>query len=289
MSEQPQFQAADFAQNLVFRGIIVALLALPYRWRVPLMGWLMRRVLGPVAGYRRRALDNLAMVWPDLAVSRRIEIAGHALDNAGRTMIENYSARAFKARMAGAEPMGPGLAALRAAVAEGRGVILVSGHFGNFQAIRAALLAQGHEVGALYRPMSNRYFNEHYVRTVKAMGGPIFAKGRRGMTAFMRHVKSGGITAMLFDLRAAGGVEMPFLGKPAKTALSVAEMALRFDVPMIPAYATRRTNGLDFDILFDAPIPPGTALEMTQRLTEGLEARVMANPGQWFWIHRRWK
>lgn len=284
----PRFEPLAFAQNLVVRGLIGLALALPYRWRVPLLGWLMRRIVGPLVGYRSRARDNLALIWPDLPQAARHAIADQALDNAGRTLIENYSTAAFTARQANVTPNGAGVAALAAARAANRAVILVSGHFGNYEAARAALVAQGLQIGGLYRPMSNRYFNAHYVRTMEAFGGPIFAQGRSGTAGFVRHLKAGGLLVLLFDQHAAGEA-IDFLGKPALTALSAAELALRYDADLIPFYATRNPDGLTFSVELESPIPHSTPLEMTTALTRSLEARVRAHPGQWFWIHRRWK
>ena len=285
---QTRFQPLAFAQNLLVRGLIGFALMLPYRLRVPLVGALMRRVIGPIAGYRRRAIDNLALVWPEMAPSARLKIADQALDNAGRLLIENYSTRAFTARQAGVVPTGAGVAALDLAMAAGRPVILVSGHFGNYEAARACLVARGARIGGLYRPMTNPYFNAHYVATMEAFGGPIFAQGRAGTGGFVRHLKSGGLLVLLFDQSAAGEV-IDFLGKPAQTALSAAELALRYGADLIPFYATRQSDGLSFAVELEAPIPPTTALDMTRHLTKSLEARVRADPGQWFWIHRRWK
>lgn len=284
----PRFKPMDFAQNLVVRGVIGLALALPYRWRVPLVGGLMRRIVGPLAGYKARARDNLAMIWPDLPVPQRHAIADQALDNAGRTLIENYSTAEFTARQANLSPIGPGVAALHSARAAHRAVILVSGHFGNYEAARAALVAQGLQIGGLYRPMSNRYFNAHYVRTMEAFGGPIFAQGRAGTAGFVRHLKAGGLLVLLFDQHAAGE-PIDFLGKPALTALSAAELALRYNADLIPFYGTRNPDGLTFTVELESPIPHSTPLAMTTALTRSLESRVRANPGQWFWIHRRWK
>ena len=83
------FQRSAFAQNLVARGLIGLALALPYRLRVPLMGWVLRRIIGPVAGYSKRACENLALIWPDMPQEDRSKIAMQSLDNAGRTLIEN--------------------------------------------------------------------------------------------------------------------------------------------------------------------------------------------------------
>ena len=69
---------ADRIGNAVLRGLIAALRALPFHLRVGLMGWIMRALIGPLAGYRRRALDNLAMVHPDWPRDHRRAVAGAA-------------------------------------------------------------------------------------------------------------------------------------------------------------------------------------------------------------------
>jgi len=186
-------------------------------------------------------------------------------------------------------PTGPGVAAMQAAVADGRPVILVTGHFGNYEAGRASLVARGHPVGGLYRPMKNVYFNDHYVRTMQAFGGPVFPQGARGTAGFVRHLKSGGILVLLFDQFVASGADLPFLGQPAPTATSAAQLALRYGATLIPFYGTRQPDGLSFVVELEEPIPPSDEVTMTQAMSDSLAARVIANPGQWFWIHRRWK
>lgn len=285
---RPPFDAAAFAQNLVFRALIAGAKGLPFRWRVPLMGGLMRRVVGPLAGYRARARENLALIWPDRPEAERHRIADQALDNAGRTLIENYSTADLLARGRGTRPEGPGWAALQAAQAAGRPVILITGHFGNYEAARAALVARGLSIGGLYRPMRNPFFNAHYIRTMEAFGGPVFPQGRTGTSGFVRHLKAGGILVLLFDQQAPGEW-IDFLGRPAQTAVSAAQLALRYGAALIPFYATRQPDGLSFRVELEAPIPPGDARGMTLAATRSLEARVRANPGQWFWVHRRWK
>jgi Kdo2-lipid IVA lauroyltransferase/acyltransferase len=289
MSEREPFHLVHFLQNLVLRGLIQLALALPYRARLAFTGWLMRRVIGPFAGYRNRALTNLAATLPDLSLPERTRIADGALDNAGRTLIENYSHVEFARRRQTEALHGPGLDALEAARAAGRPAILVSGHFGNYEAVRAALVARGFDVGGLYRNMRNRYFNAHYVRTMEAFGGPVFPQGRAGTAGFVRHLKSGGLLVLLFDQHVPGGDEIPFLGRRAATAVSAAELALRYDALLIPFFATRQPDGLSFDLALDPPIPASDAVTMTRAMTAALEARVRVNPEQWFWIHDRWK
>lgn len=279
----------DYLANIALRGVIGLALALPYSLRIPFIGWLTRTLIAPLAGYRSRARNNLAMIMPDLPEAERNRIADEACDNAGRTLIENYSSRQLMARMAGKPIVGDGLAALEAARAAGRPVILVSGHFGNYEAARAALVARGYKIGGLYRPMANAFFNEHYVKTMEAFGGPVFPQGPRGTAGFVRHLKAGGQLVLLFDQFVIEAAPMDFMGKPAHTATSAAELALRYKAELIPFYATRDPNGLDFAIELEAPIPPSDPVTMTKTLNRSLEARIRAHPGQWFWIHRRWK
>ena len=68
----------------------------------------------------------------------------------------------------------------------------------------------------------------------------------------------------------------------------IAELALKYGVPMIPVYGTRQPDGLHVAVDFEAPIPPTTAAEMTQAAADSLAARVRARPEQYFWLHQRW-
>ncbi len=285
----PDFNFRHWLQNLFLRSLIGLALLLPYALRVRFFGALMRRVIAPVIGYRARALDNLALIWPKMASEERHAIAAQVADNVGRTLIENYSNKDFMARMAKIDPVGSGMAALIAARDKGQPAILVTGHFGNYEAARASLVAQGFAVGGLYRAARNSYFNAHYVRTMEAFGGPVFAQGRRGTAGFVRHLRGGGQLVLLFDQDVRGAPQIDFLGQPARTATSAADLALRYDALLIPFYATRLPDGLSFAIDLEAPIAHSDAATMTAALSASLETRVRANPEQWFWIHRRWK
>lgn len=287
--DAPLRRARHYVTNAVIVGLIRLALALPYRARVRFMGRVVQGLVGPLAGYKQRALDNLDLIWPDLPSARRAEIARGCLNNVGRTFIENYSTRDFPARMARTAPTGPGVAALEEAHREGRPVILVTGHFGNYEATRAALVAQGYPIGGLYRDMKNPYFNAHYVKTMEAFGGPVFPQGRRGTAGFVRHLKEGGQLVLLFDQHVQHAPILDFIGEPARTAVSAAELALRYDALLIPFYGIRQPDGLSFTCLLEAPIPPSDAETMTQALNDSLAAQVEAHPEQWFWVHRRWR
>ncbi|MDB9707199.1 lysophospholipid acyltransferase family protein [Planktotalea frisia] len=282
-------RVSQYIINLFLRSLIGLALALPYAARVRTMGWLVEKVVSPLAGYPKRIRANLAHVLPDLPETEVERLCKEVPNNAGRTLIELYSGDAFVQRAIKAPINGPGYEALETARADGRPVILVTGHFGNYDVSRAALIAKGHNMGALYRRMSNPYFNEHYVKSITTIGTPMFEQGRKGMSQMVRHIKSGGVLGILTDLHAHGGASLDYFGKPAITSLITAELALKYNAALIPVYAVRQANGLDFEIIVQDEIPHSDAETMTQAVNDGLEALVRENMHQWFWIHRRWK
>lgn len=280
---------AYWLQDVAFRVMVKVLRRLPYEKRVPLCGRIMSSVIAPLAGYRRRIRDNLALVMPQMPPAEVARLVRQVPDNVGRTLIEMYSGKEFVARAKANPLQGPGLAALAEAKVAGRPVILVTGHFGNYDASRAALIAAGYRVGGLYRPMKNPYFNAHYVRAIERIGKPLFPRGKAGLTAMVHYLRKGGMLGILIDQHMGHGARLTFFGREASTALSAAELALRYNALVIPTYAVRRENGLDFDIIIEAPIPEDAPEIMTQALNDSLEAIVRQHPEQWFWIHRRWK
>lgn len=282
-------RARHWSVNAALVGLIRLALVLPYSWRVRFLGAAVRRVVGPLAGYRKAALANLDMIFPDMDSSERWDIAQASLDNAGRTFIENYSARDFPKRLGQNPISGPGWEVFQKASDAGQPVILVTGHYGNYEATRAALAGKGHAVGGLYRDMRNPYFNAHYVKTMENFGGPVFPQGRKGTAGFVRHLKNGGQLVLLFDQHVFGAPVLDFMGHPARTAVSAAELALRYDALLIPFYGIRQTDGVSFETVLEAPVPPSDPETMTQALNDSLSARIRENPGQWFWVHRRWR
>ena len=138
-------------------------------------------------------------------------------------------------------------------------------------------------------PMKNRYFNAHYERAIAGIGKPLFARGREGLAKMLRFLKTGGMVGLVADQYMNRGAPLTFFGKPAPTALSAAEMALKYNALLVPIYGVRQPDGLSFRLFVDAPVAPSDALTMTQALNDSLEAAVRSNMGQWFWIHRRWK
>ncbi|MFD1795862.1 lauroyl acyltransferase [Paracoccus aurantiacus] len=280
----------DRLANAAFLAVMGLARVLPYQHRIPLVGWFFSRILGPVAGWSRRARENLALAMPELPEAERVRIARGALDNAGRSMAEIYSGDEFTARIRDTDPLsGPGVSALQEAAEHDRPVILGCAHFGNYDAMRAALAARGWPVGALYRPMNNPAFNAHYIPAIRAIAEPIFPRGRSGFAAMLKFLRGGGMLALGFDQFVHDGTRLQFFGLPSRTVLTPAELALRYDALLVPIAGVRQPDGLGFRVEVGAPIAHSTPEEMMQALNDDLERQIRARPDQWFWVHRRWK
>lgn len=282
-------EAGDYLSDLIFRCLIGYALRLPYEKRVRFLGKVVDRLIAPLAGWRKRIRDNLNSVMPELSASE-VEKLVHAVpDTAGRMIIELYSNREFNERAQNSPISGPGLSALKKAHKEGRPILLVTGHFGNFVAVRPAFATLGIPVGVLYRAQTNRHFNRHYVAAIESQGTPNFEEGKRGMVQMVKYLRKSGVLGILTDVHVHNAPRLDFLGQPAATSIATAEMALKYDAALIPVYAIRQSNGYDFEIFVDEEIPHSEPIEMTKAINRSLECMVRAHPEQWFWIHRRWK
>lgn len=292
MSKETSKIAPTILERIEFaaiRAILGCVHLMPYRRRIVAMGWVMQHVIAPIAGYNRRIWENLELVVPELPLQERKELIGKTANNIGRMLGELFSPKEF-AEVARAVPVeGPGVPAIDAAKDAGRPIVFVSAHFGSYDVLRAAVINRGFDVGALYRRMDNPLFHDLYVDNISTIGTPLFERGRSGFGQMLRHLKKGGALAALIDVRSGEGVPLTFFGKPAWTALSMAELALKYDALFVPCFVVRQPDGLSYKTIIEDPIPQSDPEQMTQAYNDILEARVRSNMEQWFWIHRRWK
>ncbi|QMU57439.1 MAG: lauroyl acyltransferase [Boseongicola sp.] len=280
---------ANRVQNLAALMVLRGALLIPYRARVPFVGWVMSALVAPLSGWRKRIRDNLALALPDLQPSEVERIVRAVPDNAGRTLIEIYSGEAFVSQAMNTPQSGPGLEALHSARKANKPVILLTAHFGNYDAIRGALVRQGFPMAALYKPMRNTGFNKHYVEAISAIAEPVFPTNKKGLFALAKHLRDGGIIGIVGDVAKLGAPVQSFFDQPSHTPQTAAEWALKFNAALIPVYGRRKSDGLSFEIFFDEPIPASSPEEMMQTYNDSVEAIARKYPDQWFWVHRRWK
>ena len=279
----------DLSIYIFVRYLLGILSILPYRTKISLGGLIYQKIISPLSGNRKRIIDNLKLIFPDLEKRKREELCSQVPNNIGRTLFELLSPNAFSNIAKSAKVSGPGFKILKDAQEQKKPVILVSGHFGNYDVVRVVLNTNQISVGALYKPMSNPYFNTFYERCIKQIAEPLFPRGRAGMGNMMRYLEDGNVVALLIDQYMSHGEPLKFLGHTAYTATSAAKLALKHDALLITFYVVRNDDGINFVLVFESPVKPSTPNEMTQVLNDRLEKQIRKNMGQWLWTHKRWK
>ena len=247
------------------------------------IGWL---VAAGIPSFRRRADANLALVWPDRSAADRRRIIGATGAQFLRLGIEyariDALARDLELNVEG----GDLLVKTRAA---GRGAVLVTAHYGNWEAARLAAHRLGCETGIIYRALNNRYLDRFALKLLPCAGRPVLQKGRQGMRQLVTHVSRGGFVMILVDQRNTGTPFIDFLGRPAETATAAAELALRTGAALIPVRAVRNVAARRFDVTFEAPVTGDDSRAMMAEVNRRIGAWIEAAPEQWFWFHRRWR
>lgn len=277
-----------FCQYMPVAALLGLSRLLPFDARSRLAGAATGFAVRYLPPFRRRVDEGLSRVYPDMGASEKSSIAGQVGRNMGRTLTEILHNKDFARHVERFSATGPGIDALRQAKENGKGAIIVSAHFGQWEAIRHWLKANGMETGAVYRENSNPYYEPRFLAGIREGGAPIVPRGASGAMQMVRHIKKGGFFAILADQYQHFAPEIPFLGHATSTTTSPAELALKFDVPMVPAFGLRvRKN--EVDITFEAPIEPSDPTTMMAAYNDRVGAWINAHPGQWYWLHKRWK
>lgn len=287
-----KFDQGGFVNYLIdipVRGLFGLFSLLPYRQSLAFASWVSTHILAPPFGVNRRIRSNLKLVWPDMAEADIRRLCHEVTDSSARVMVESARTKHFIQHASKAGFGGPGKDMLLDDLTNARPVVLVSGHFGNYQVLRVLLKNRGFDTAAIYRPMNNAFTNKRYIDDMNQIAGPNYPRGMAGTKSLLSHLRKGGAIAMLNDQGASEGKELQFMGHPAWTMTSAAEFALKYKARIYPYYGIRCDAGLDFDVVVQAPVNNSDPVTMTQALNDSLEEMVRTYPGQWFWIHRRWK
>ena len=279
-----------YIQSRVFIFLLKTINVLPFSIRLKVIGSLVAYIIAPLAGYDKRIRENLSLVMPNLSVQKVNKITREVSKNVGRTVAEIYSGSDFKKRSKTALITGGGIENLDMAIKNGQGVILVSGHFGNYDVPRAVLSERGYKVGALYRPFKNPFFDAYYRKIIGDISLPIIPSNERSsLTEMVRFLKSGGIIGMLVDVHKSNAPKLNFFGKLAGTATSAASFALKYNLALVPVSGIRLDDNGSYELVIEPPIVHSTPRKMTQEINDSLERQVRSRMGQYFWVHRRWK
>lgn len=273
-------------------------LAEPARIEPTRLGRLMQRFL-PLRG--TVVMENLRRVYGDTvdaAELQRLAAAhyGHLLRLLGEFVRFRWLSAAQKKAMVSVQ----GIDNFLAARDQGKGILILTGHFGNWEVSTTAGLALFPEMRGKFhfvrRPIKPAWLDRLVTRRFEKAGFGVFSK-RDSLDAMLACLAQGDAVVLPFDQHAGppDGIAVDFLGHPAWTFKSLAIIALSTGAPVLPASSWREPDGRHV-LRFEAPLSPiehertTEAIRLnTRAYNQALERLVVRHPEQWYWVHRRWK
>jgi KDO2-lipid IV(A) lauroyltransferase len=245
--------------------------------------------------HRRIASRNLAAAFPVRPARERRAIVRQVFAHFGRLLFEllKFSTMSEPKMLARVEFEGEARA--RAAYAQGKGVLFVTGHFGFWELHAIVHALRLRPIGVLARALDNPYLNDKLERIRSRTGNTVIY--RQGtIRRVMRMLQAGEGVAVLIDqhIQSRDAVYVDFFDRPAATTSAVAALALRTGAPVVPVFAVPLGRGR-YRMIYEHPVEPPRAdsadaiKEFTQRCTDVLEMYVRRHPELWLWMHRRWR
>jgi KDO2-lipid IV(A) lauroyltransferase len=246
---------------------------------------------------RRRVVEeNLALTLGlTLDPAGQARIARGVYHHLGRTLFEYGRFRHLDRARLDAWVEVQGFERVEAAYSLGRGVILVSGHFGNWELLGAAVSLRGYPMHFVAREQRNPYVDRFMNESRGHLGVGLAHIGPEIRRVY-RRLKAGEILGMLMDQDAGpSGEFVDVLGRVASVQTGPAVLALRTGAPILPGAIVRLPNGRH-RVVFEEPIWPDhgalAAAEVRRLVTAysaSLERFILRYPEQYYWVHRRWR
>ncbi len=241
---------------------------------------------------RRAALRNLELALPETSPAERARILEGCWQSLSRVLagiarfpdIDKSNVHRF-IRYDGFEHF-------EAAKRRGRGVLFATAHLGNweFSAFAHALMAE--PMSIVVRPMDNPLLDDLATRYRTLSGNAVIGRGKDFLRPLLAALHRNEATGILIDqnVTADRGVFVDFFGLPACVDSGFARLAARTGAAVIPGYALWSEEESRYVLVFEPEVEiTGDTLRDTQAIHARLEAAIRRHPGQWMWIHRRWK
>jgi Kdo2-lipid IVA lauroyltransferase/acyltransferase len=185
---------------------------------------------------------------------------------------------------------------LRKLATDGRGFLIATGHFGNWELLGAWLVQRPVNLTVVYKPMHNPYTNQYLHGIRRGWGENVISTRARAPRALITALRQGQGVAIAADQDAGNAGEfIPFFGRAASTATGLAALAVRLNVPILVGFVVRERPGrfryqtqaiLEPDPLAD---PNAEIQRIMLTYHRGLEEIIRTYPEQYFWWHKRWK
>ncbi len=253
------------------------------------------RFVGKKISVTKLAYKNLSNAIPDLNEAQKLEVIDNMWDNLGRIIGEFPHVCAQNIEEIGAivemsQQTKDNIGYIKG---QGKGGIIFSGHIGNWEVGPKLFLSQGIEVSTVYRPLNNPYVEKI---TAKMRGVDLIEKSVSGSRKIVEVIKKGGFVIILADQKITEGEPVKFFHDDAITTTSIARIALRYDILLVPARSIRLDKKFKFIVEVEKPLAIQRSgdvnfdlINVTRTINQKLEDWIRQYPAQWFWVHNRWK
>jgi Kdo2-lipid IVA lauroyltransferase/acyltransferase len=247
-------------------------------------------LIGPIFRSKRITKKNLEIFSLNISNLDKEKISKNMWKNYGKTFIEYIFLERFRKKDSHIEIKGQ--INLTHLIKNKKPVIFVSGHFANFELMSMEITKQNINLAAIYRPLNNFFLNPfmEYLRKKYVCKNQI-KKGINGVREVIEYVKNNHSIALMIDQRVSEGEKINLFGKPALTTTLPAQLAIKYNLKIIPVFIERDENN-KFKIEFQSEINPKNfkdKFQLTSKLNKSLEEMIIKNPNQWIWTHNRWK
>jgi KDO2-lipid IV(A) lauroyltransferase len=297
MPKKPRTHALDLAVYLAVRAVVGVIQALPPAWAFRVAEFLAWVAYTVDKRHREVAADNLRHAFPDLTPGR-VDALVRATYRHFLRMVVEIALLPRKLRPSTWRryvTIAPGTAMLRPALAD-RAMMLVTGHFGNWELAGFLTGVFGFKTFAIARVLDNPRL-ERWLKWFRQKTGQTIIAKKDDFDRLTGAMAAGGIVGTLADQDAGTrGVFVDFFGRPASTHKAVALMALEFDAVLVVVGVPRVAEPMFYAVhVADVIDPreyaarPDAVAAITGRYTAGLERLIRRHPEQYFWLHRRWK
>ena len=255
-------------------------------------GFFIGKVFGPIFRSKKKIIDNVKNYKSSLRKNEIDKIINKMWGNYGRILAEYPHIPSFRNKKLEKYIEIEGIENLEKIKKSGKPVVFISGHFNNFELMAMIIEREGIELGAVYRPLNNKFLNVimEYVRKKYICKNQI-KKGLRGVKEALSYFKNGKSLAIMIDQRVSEGIKSKFFGKDAFTTTIPAQFVKKFDCIIQPVHI-ERIDDFYFKILFDSQFHFNENQDekyITEKLNFWLEEKITINPDQWIWTHDRWK
>lgn len=248
--------------------------------------------------HRRLAQEQLQRAFPQWSPAEIRRSARWCYTNLGASAAEFLRLGCSDRRAVLDRVAVEGLEHLERAHGRGRGVILLSAHFGNWELLGIVCSTLGYRFLPVARPLDNPWLNRLINRIRGRFGGEVVSKKAESAPRDMiQALRRGNLVGILLDQNVAAddGVFVNFFDRPACTSKGLALLARRTGAAVVPVFIVRET--LDrHRILLQPPLELAATGDLhadvavnTARCTAAIERMVRVHPEQWLWLHRRWK